>query len=300
MITEFEARLANVLGARLPSPHTGRVVVAPGAAATNTVRYILGVAQTELIESDFLAHRDVRLLGSEAFRRVVRLRCHVSIQPRTNQGRAGQLAMLDAILFALDAPDFRDGSALVLGDDPGFLIERMRLGGHTMPLPVNPDTPPAITLVAEGWFWPVGAPEQEGPEIQEARVRAAFLPVQMLPSAPRLTAGGDPVELTLRLGTMGAMRLHGVDAPPDALPFGSLAITLLDEGGRPGAGALAGGTAGEADGDEVVRIVPVADGLATVTYTPGPEAAVEYLVVALDDGEDGRGAELARFRLEVG
>ncbi len=299
MITEFETQLANVLGARLPAPHTGRVAVAPGAAATNTVRYVLGVVATEVIEADFLAHRDVRLLGSEAFRRVVHLRCHVELQPHTNGGRPGQLAMLDAILFALDAPDVRDGSALLGGDDPGFLIERMRLTGHAMPLLSAADSLPRINLIAEGWFWPVGLPEEVGPEIEEARVRAGFLPVQMTPAAPRLVAGGDPVELTIHLGSVGTMSLRGGDALPDPLPFGSLAFTLVDAGGRPGAGTLAGGDAGESEGDEVVRIVSLEDGVATVTYTPGGVPGIEYLVAALDDGEDGRGAELARFRLQV-
>jgi hypothetical protein len=207
--------------------------------------------------------------------------------------------MLDAILFALDASDFRDGSALVGGDDPGFLIERMRLAGHTMPLLPSSDNLAGITVIAEGWFWPVGTPEQEGPEIQEALVRAGFLPVQMVPAVPRLRSGGDPVELTLRFGTVGTMRLRGGDTLPDSLAFGSLALTVLDDGGRPGAGTLAGGTAGEGAGDEVVRVVPVGDGVATVTYTPADVAGIDYLVVSLEDGENGRGVELARFPLEV-
>jgi hypothetical protein len=299
MITEFETQLANVLGARLPAPHTGRVAVAPGAAATDTVQYVLGVTTAEVIEADFLAHRDRRLLGSPAFRRVVHLRCHVQLQPVTNQGRLGQLAMLDAIVFALDAPDFRDGSVLLGGDDPGFLIECMRLERHAMPLAPDVDHPAGIDLVADGWFWPVGLPEEAGPEIEEARVRAGLLPVQMIPAAPRLAAGGDPVELTIRLGTTGTMRLQGVDVPPEPLPFGSVALTLLDAGGRPGTGTLAGGDGGESAGDEIVRIIALADGAATVMYTPADAPGIDYLVVALDDGEEGRGAELARFRLQV-
>jgi hypothetical protein len=294
LLTEFEQQLANVLGARLPAPLTGRVNVAPGPAANNQLRLILGVEATELIEADFLAHRDLHLPGSPDFRRAVNLRCTVAVRSHTNQGRAGQLSALDAALFHLDAPDFRDGTAFAGGDDPGFLILKTRLSGSASPFATEDEQPMRITLLAEGWFWPVGTPAQEGPAIQEALVRAGLLPLQLLPPNPGLVAGGPPTELTLRLGSAGTMRLQA-GAEPEALPFGSLALTLRDAGARPGAGALSGGSAGAGD----VHIVALADGQANVTYTPPAQAAVDFLVVALEDGEGGQGIELARFRLNV-
>jgi hypothetical protein len=295
VIPEFEQRLADVIGARLPAPHTGRLLAAPGPAATNTVRAVLGVSRAELVEPDFLAHRDVRIAGSSAFRRVVRLRCTVDVHPLTNQGRAQQAPLLNAVLFELDAPDVRDGSALLGGDDPGFLIDLTRLDHLETPLIVDDETPPRLRLTAEGWFWPVGTPEEDGPEILEARVRAGLLPLELDPAAPRLDAGGDPVELTIRIRTAGTARLLGGDTPPEPAAFGALAVTLRDAGGRPGNGTLAGGT----DGEEGVRIITVEDGEATVRYTPADSAGTEYLVVALDDGEGGMGAPLARFPLQV-
>lgn len=294
MLTEFEQRLADVLGSRMPAPFTGQVEVAPGPAANNTVRLVVGVRATELMEPEFLAHRDVRLPGSEAFRRVVKLRCTVGVEAHTNRGRPDQLRGIEAALFLLDAPDFRDGSALADGDDPGFLIESLRLVGGAADFDTAAK-PAAVALVADGWFWPVGAPEQTGEAIREALVRAGFLPLLLEPARPRLVAGGDPVTLTLRMGAVGTMRLRGPDAELQNLPFGSLALALRDSGGRPGAGTLAGGAAGAED----IRLVALADDAATIVYTPPATPAADLLVVAMEDGEGGQGSELARFRLEV-
>jgi hypothetical protein len=294
LLTEFEQQLANVLGARLPPPLTGRVHVAPGPASTNQIRLVLGVEGTELIEADFLAHRDLRLPGSPDFRRVVNLRCTVAVRTHTNQGRSGQLSALDAALFELDAPDFRDGAALAGGDDPGFLIQKTWLGGSSSPLDAEGDEPMRLTLLAEGWFWPVGLPAQEGRAIQEALVRAGLLPLQLLPADPGLVAGGPPLELTLRLGSAGTARLRA-EEQPEVLAFGSLALTLRDAGAGPGAGTLSGGVTGAGD----AQIVTLTDGEATVTYTPPAAAGVDFLVVALEDGEGGQGVELARFRIGV-
>ena len=122
MLLEFEQRLADVVGSRLPAPFTGRVDVAPGPDPTDEVRLILGVQSTTPLDADFLSHRDVRLPGSTDFRRVLKLRCVVGVEARTSEGRSGQMSALDAALFVLDAPDFRDASALGDGDeDPGLL-----------------------------------------------------------------------------------------------------------------------------------------------------------------------------------
>jgi hypothetical protein len=293
MLSEFETRLADVLGSRLPAPFTGRVDVAPGATANNTVRLVVGVRDAALVEPEFLAHRDVQLPGSASFRRVVKLRCTLGVEARTNQARDEQVKAIEAALYLLDAPEFRDGSALADGADPGFFVESLRLGGAVADFAAT--APPAsISLVAEGWFWPVGTPEQAGDPIKEALVRAGFLPLRLDPAHLRLVAGGDAAPLTVSLGTVGTMRLLGGDTPEN-LPFGSLTFAVVDEGARPGAGTLAGGTAGS-DG---TRLVPFIDGAASVTYTPPAAPATDFLVVGMEDNEGGQGVELGRFRLDV-
>lgn len=294
MLTEFEERLADVLGSRLPAPFTGQVEVAPGPAPDATVRLIVGVRAAELLEPEFRAHRDVRLPGSEAFRRVVRLRCTVGVEAHTSQGRQEQLRVIDAALFLIDAPAFRDGSALADGDDPGFLIETFRVVGGAADFDAAA-RPAAISILAEGWFWPVGEPEQAGEAIRETLVRAGFLPLLLEPARPRLVPGGDPVVLTLRIGAVGTLRLRGRDAAPEVLPFGSLAVALRDAGGRPGSGALSGGTPGRDD----FQLVAVTDGVATISYTAPAAPATDLLVVAMEDGEGGQGVEIGRFRLDV-
>jgi hypothetical protein len=107
-------------------------------------------------------------------------------------------------------------------------------------------------------------------------------------------AGGEPVELTLRLAATGTIRLRA-GAEPQNLPFGSLALAVRDAGSRPGAGTLTGGV----DGVDDLRLVAIEDGEATITFTPPDQPTVDFLIVALEDGEGGQGAELARFRLDV-
>src|SRR4051812_34608941 len=205
MLTEFEQRLADVLGSRLPAPFTGRVDVAPGPNPTNTVRLIVGVRSTELVEPDFLAHRDVRLPGSAAFRRVVKLRCTLGVEAHTNRGRSEQLQAVESALYLLDEPGFRDGTALADGDDPGFLIESMRLVTGASDFAPTAGAV-AVSVVAEGWFWPVGVPQQTGEAIRETLVRTGFLPILLEPARPLLRAGGGQVEFGLRMGSVGTMR----------------------------------------------------------------------------------------------
>ncbi len=193
----------------------------------------------------------------------MKLRCTVGVEARTNRGRADQLQAVESALYLLDEPGFRDGTALADGDDPGFLIESMRLVGGASDFSPTAGAV-AVSVVAEGWFWPVGVPEQTGEAIREALVRTGFLPILLDPTRPVLRAGGDPVELRIRMGSVGTMRLRGNDVAPETLPFGSLAVVVRDAGGRPGAGTLTGGTAGTDD----IRLVTLDDGAATVTYTP--------------------------------
>jgi hypothetical protein len=198
------------------------------------------------------------------------------------------------LLYELESPDMLDGSALIADGDTGFLIQAMRLVEARAPLVPDADEPPlGLTLAAEGWFWPVGIEGQTGIIIGEIRVRGVALPLFLLPENLRLVAGGDAVELTLRVPPLASLTLR-----PDglqAMPFGRLAVGLFDAGGRPGAGTLTGGVEGTGD----VRLLEVQDGQVTLTYTPPAEAAADVLVVGLEDGENGLGIEVGRFPLRV-
>jgi hypothetical protein len=301
MITEFEERLADLLGARLPAPFGGRVAVSPGPVAGPGPSVLLAARALEVVEPDFGSGRLEVAPGSDDPRRVVRARCTVSVEvrPGSGQGRAQQMLGVDALLFELDAPAVRDGSALATGDpgdDPGFLIERMRvLLGQVPSDPQTEDAGPvALTLQVEGWFWPVGVAGEAGVEMR-IRLRQARLPLQVVPGRPDLVAGGPAVELTVELETTGTMGLDQRGAPPIPLPFGSIALSVMGPGGRPGAGTLTGGS----DGNDGVRVVTVADGRASVTYEPPADAATDELLVGLGDGEGGLGLELGRMALRV-
>jgi hypothetical protein len=298
MISDFEQRLADVLGSRLPAPFTGRVAVAPDPVPGPGPDILLGVQQAEPAEADIGSQRPEVVPGSADRRRILRLRCSVGIEihPVASAGREQQMQGVDAILYTLDELDFQDGTALTEVGDQGFLIQEMQIIESIVPLdPAADDAPPvSLALSAEGWFWPAGEAGEAGVQIGEVRIRGAILPLEIIPANPKLTSGGAPIELTLRLGTTGPLRIDGEDGLPP-LPFGSLALALFDPGGRPGAGVLSGGTAGTGD----AHLVDLADGTATFTYTPPTEAATDVLVVALDDGEDGMGVELGQFTLEV-
>ena len=284
MLAAFESRLANVIGARLAAPLAGAVDVAPGQASS---RIVLGVISAVPLEESLLSLRPERVPGASAPRRVVKLRCQVQLTARPPVGgtRSDQMLAIDDALFALDDSAMRDGSALLPGNDsdPGFIIQRMAL--------LHSEPPDAITLEVDGLFWPAGTPGAEGPAIQQARIRAAFQPLALAPSNPRLRAGGAPVDLQLTFGAVGTMQVTR-DVVTGGL-YGSLLVRLIDAGGRPGAGTLTGG----ADGPGGARMLSVSDGSAAVTYTPPAQPATDVLVVALDDGAGGMGLELGRFTL---
>jgi hypothetical protein len=299
MISDFEQHLANVLGSRLPAPFAGRVEVAPGPVTGPGPEILLGVQQIEPAHADIGSQRPETVPGSDDRRRVMRLRCTIGIEvrPHSGQGRQQQMQGVEAALYVLDAQDLRDGSALVEEDDQGFLIQEMHVVESQVCLdPDKTGAPPVgLTLNAEGWFWPIGEPGETGIQIGEVRLRGAILPLSITPPRPYLTAGGAGVKLTLRVGTVGPLRTSDQVEPLPPLPFGSLALTLVDPGGRPGAGTLSGGTAGEGD----AHLVALSDGGASVTYIPPAEATIEVLTVALDDGQDGPGIELGQFTLDV-
>lgn len=294
MISEFESRLAEVLGTRIAAPFQGHVDVAPGGS---DARVVLGVVEAEALEPDLGSGRRAEVLpGSAVPRRAVRLRCTVALEGRADPaGRADELKALDAALYALDARELRDGSALTDSTDRGFLIQEMLPASVIAPLLPGEDAPMAIRVTATGLFWPVGAAGEAGVEIGEIRFRGGVLSLRIEPAVPLLVAGGAPAELTIRFATAGLAIAD--DQAVARLPFGSVAVAAVSAGGKPGKGTLGGGSAGATAG---VRILEVQDDAATVTYTPPATPAVDELIVAFDDGENRLGIEIGRVPLRTG
>ena len=287
MLSEFERRLADVLGARLPVPFRGGVDVAPGR---DDAQVVLSVRHVEPLDEDLFGMRPEVVPGAPTHRRVVRLRCDVSLDVRllTNQARSTQLRALDSVIYELDEPGFRSGARLrpTDGSDPGFLVQRMFVSLS--------DPPQSITLRAEGLFWPPDVPGETGVKIDFAQVRISVQPISLIPARPRLNAGGETIELVIEFGATGTMRIER-GGRVTSLPFGAVVVGVEDAGGRPGAGTLSGGNAGPAGS----RTIAVARGRAAFQYTPPAQPALDHLVVSLDDGEGGVGVELGRFPLEV-
>jgi hypothetical protein len=290
VLSELEDRLANVLGARLPAPFTGRVRVEPDEPAGPGPSVQLGVVRATRVDEEFMSTRHERLPEQTQLQRIVRLRCDivVDVTPAAGQDRDQQMEGIDRLLFLLDDAAMRDGTALAEPGDQGFLLEE---------LTVTEVVPPALTIGARGWFWPVGEAGIDGPQIDRMILRQAVLPIGLRPATGRFVAGAPTTPLELVLGTSGLDLEAG--QPVTAAPFGSLAVGLLGPGGQPGGGTLSGGTAGP-DGR---RVVALTDGVATLTYQPPPTAGTEQLVVSMfvvdSDGVERVGIELARFPLLV-
>ncbi|MBT2500893.1 hypothetical protein J7E25_17510, partial [Agromyces sp. ISL-38] len=276
MLADFETRLADVLGSRLAAPLAGRVFVAPGPADTSATAVLVGVSRAEVVPESFGAgRRPERVPGAADPRRVVRLRCDVRIvvRPADNGTRAQTMAALDALVYELDAGDLRDASALGGPGDPGFVVDGQRVEQVTVePSGLADGSLPAVELRTEGWFWPRNAPGITGKAIAAALVRTVLLPVALQPWPLLLRAGDAPVPLTIRVGAAGTSRLTG--GAPAVSPFGELAVRVVDAGGRPGAGTLAGGAAGP-DGS---RLIAVDEDAAAVEYRPQAAAADDVLV----------------------
>jgi hypothetical protein len=287
LLSEFERRLADVLGARLPVPFRGGVDVAPGR---NDAQVVLSVRHVEPLDEHLFGMRSEVVPGAPTHRRVVRLRCDVGLDVRllANQSRSTQLRALDSVIYELDEPGFRSGARLqpTDGSDPGFLVQRMFVSLS--------DPPQTITLRTEGLFWPPDVPGQTGVPIERAQLRISMQPVNLIPARPRLNAGGETLELTIEFGAAGTMRVER-GGRVTSLPFGAIVVAVEDAGGRPGAGTLSGGNAGPAGS----RTLPVTRGRAAFQYTPPAQPALDNLIVSLDDGEGGIGIELGRFPLEV-
>lgn len=298
MISEFEQRLADVLGARLPAPFAGRVQVPPAPAPDASPVVLVGTRTFQALEPDLGSRRPEHAPGAATERRILRLRCTVSVEVQPGAGaRAELMKGIDATLYALDAPDFRNGSALAGAADPGFLIQEMRITASlAAPDPKPASAPPlGVTLNAEGWFWPVGVVGEAGKAIIEIRVRGGVLPIEIAPAKPHLVAGGPPVILTLSVSTIGLLRLTKPPGALPPLPFGALALAIFGRGGRPGAGTLSGGQAGVAG----VRLIDLTGGSATVAYAPPAVPATDELHVTLENGAGGLGIELGRFPIAV-
>jgi hypothetical protein len=294
VISDFETRLAQTLGTRIGAPFTGRVDVAPGLAPTADVRVILGVVGAQIVDES-LGSRPEVLPGDPVPRRAVRLRCTVALETRVSTpNRAQQMNALEAALYVLDDAEFRNGKALdEAGTDLGFVIHGLQASSLVAPLHPDEEDDPriGINLVATGLFWPVGVKGKAGDLIGEIRLRGGIVPLEIAPSNPRIVAGGSAVDLTIRFDTKGLL-LH--EHKIEKMPFGSIAVTLIGPGGKPGRGTLGGGIDGE---PATIRIVPLIDNAATVAYTPPATPGTEELVVAFDNAEKGLGIEIGRARL---
>jgi hypothetical protein len=286
VLSDFETRLADVMGARLAAPLAGAVDVSPGRDAS---RLVLGITGVQRLDDDLLSLRPELVPGDVAPRRVLKLRCTVELDAKLPNGgsRADQMNAIDGALYLLGDSSMHDGSALLPGDnsDPGFLIRNMSVSA-VMP-------PQSITVDADGFFWPKGTPGQSGVAIQQARIRSALQPLLIDPQPAALIAGGPATDFTVTFGTTGTTSL-AVDGIHNSA-YGSLVVLVVDAGGRTGQGTLTGGTAGPGG----ARVYQVSDGAATLTYTPPAQPASEFLVVKLDDSAGGPGIELGRFPLRT-
>ena len=293
MINDFEQRLAFVLGLRLAAPLTGQVFAPPAPAVGAAPSFVVGVTAVRPAEGSFLTRKPEVVPGSPDPRRILRLECDVSIEARAgqNQARDAQVQALDAVLYALGTDDFQSGAALTDATDRGFFIQDMQFSQGTLPVsPGAQGAPPVgITLVARGYFWPVGQAGQTGAAIERIELRGAKLDIDLDVAAAQLIAGGPPVNVSLRVRPAGSLEITAAGAA--AAPIGSLAVTL-----SPGRGTLGGGVAGATGG---IRIVPLVNDAAAVTYTPPAQTVEEELVVAFDNHEGGLAGEIGRFALRV-
>lgn len=294
MIADFERALANALGSRVPAPFQGNVGVAPLPAQGPAIR--VGAERVEVQRPDFGERRPESVLAAGGQQRILRAVCTVALEvvAGAGQGRAQQAAGVDAALFVLDGPEFRDGSALVAAGDQGFRISSLQLKGAQVAIdPTRPAAlPVALSLTAEGWFWPVGTVAQQGIAIGEIRLRGVALPLEIMLPQQAIVVGGGASTITLRVAIPGSMRLRADGV--ESLPFDTLAISLERPGGRPGAGSLGGGVAGNPG----VILAPLADGAVTFTYTPPAAAAdIDTLLVGVGDNSGGLGIIVGRFGL---
>ncbi len=286
MIAELEQRLAATLRARLPAPFTGRVHVVPGPAAGAQPAILLGVERAVPVAADFASRRPETPAGRDGARRVLRLSCVVglAVRPATNGGAEQVRAGIDAALYALDAPDMRDGTALRDAGDAGFQLEALELVALEPRDALRPDADTVLHVRADGWFWPVGTEGASGVAIETILSRGATLPLDAAPPRVLATAGGDAVVVTLGVRSLG-------------VPLQRLAALAVEPGGRaPGAGAVGGGVAGS---DGVRLLLVSAEGTTTMTYAPPATATRDEILLGMPDPDGGVGIEVGRVAVEV-
>ncbi|MCP4624967.1 MAG: hypothetical protein GY850_15790 [bacterium] len=298
MVSDFESRLATVLGARLPAPFGGNVAVAgdDDSAHGSQPRIFVGVYKTRSLPKDFGTNRTVRVPGVSDLINVLPLKVFVNINviPAQNADRVQQLQGIEQINYLLDSEPFQTGTALADAGDHGFQIHSMRVEESVVAVGDAPeiDRPAGISVVAEGIFWPIGIAGETGIDIDEIRLRGLTLDIRLEPATPHLNAGGAATTLFLMIDATASHRLGGDETP---LAFDRITVELQQPGGQPGAGSLAGGTAGSGN----TRHLTITDGVATAVYTPPGTAAKDLLRVGFDDGDDGLGRIAAQFEIEV-
>ena len=212
LIAEFETRLADVLAGVLPAPFTGRVEVAPGSAVGAEPLIVLGVRRAEPLDPDLGSNRPELAPGVDGHRRILRLACTVGVEvvPATGQGRQQQVEGVDAALYALEAPNMRDGRALVEAGDAGFLIQQLEIVDAAVPFTTGagPATGSAGAQRARRGLVLAGRHSRtDRQEDLEVHVRGAGPAARARPGGPVLTAGGPAVDLAVRVRAIGSLRI---------------------------------------------------------------------------------------------
>ena len=296
MISDFESRLATVLGAQLPAPFTGTVSVSDSSDAANgsQPRIFVGVYKTQAKPQGFGGNRTIAVPGVSDRMRVMAMKLWIFVRVihANNADRLQELQGLEQLHYLLDHESFQTGTALSDAGDQGFLIERMSVAEGFSEVPNAPleENHAGIIIEAEGVFWPIGAPGETGVAIAEIRMRGLALDLELNTELPAFSVGDAPVEITLRLQSHAAHRIGGDDSP---LSLNQLALDLQQEDGSPGAGSFSADSPGAGN----VQFANITDSRITLTYTPPASAAHDVLIIGFDNGESGLGQELHRFQL---
>jgi hypothetical protein len=300
MITEFEQELAVYLNTRLTAPFAGHATVSDGSPKSQGAQpqILVAVTRVEPQPDDMGPKRGEVLPGSGDLRRVLRLTCLVDIAavPSASGKRQQKVAAIEQVQYLLDEPGMRNGAALVKPGDQGFLIHALRLKDGRIPFAAAAgvtDEAATLTYEVRGWFWPVGVAGVTGIPIGTIRLRGISHTIVVEPAAPVLHVNGAAQEFTISMHAIGTMLL--ADMPAPATGFGALYCGVRRDDGIIPSGVLGGGSAADDNG----RIVSLVNGAMTITYTPGPGACREVLVIAFENGSNGEGAELGRVPIMV-
>ncbi|MDY0187112.1 MAG: hypothetical protein RBR16_04230 [Syntrophus sp. (in: bacteria)] len=298
MITDFEQELAAYLNTHLEAPLAGRVSVSDGDAKGGGAHpaILVGVTRTAWQPAEMGPRHGEVVPGSPDLRRVLRLVCaaEIGLYPSSSGKRNQEISGMEQIAYLLDAPEVRNGKAFEKQGDQGFIIHSLQVTGGSSPLLSGGPAATGLTLEVRGWFWPKGRPGQTGIAIARIRLRGVGLTLSIAPSPAVLRAGGPPREFSLSLPATGPLALTESGAA-SAGPLGTLYCTIRTRDGSSPLGTLSGGVAALDGG----RLIELAGEEALLTYTPGAQATVEDLVIALENGESGEGIELVRVPVET-